>query len=414
MKMYRNDVLERMAYIMKTTQEEKEDKIRPNFAKLAREMGCDYRTVKAAYERNLGGGNNKVSRAPRPSKLDPYKVLVTEKLEGGCTYSSIFLFIRKKGYDGGYTILRDYCSRMVAEKNRVAQMRYETEPGFQAQVDWKESMMLVDRNGEHHVINIFLMVLGFSRAKYLELTLDKNQDTLFSCMANAIEFFGGSPKEVLFDNMKTVADHSRGDFGQGKINEEFIAFSKDALFTPRLCRAFRPQTKGKAEALAKLTERLRPYSGEFDKLDELREIVFQLMKDINSEKSEATGKAPSVLLEQEKKYLHMPDIGLLRSTYVSRPVERKVSRESMVTFCNCKYSVEPRYIGKTVTLEPKEGKLYIYLSKELIMVHELSEKRYNYSRDHYLAIMRSGAFKDSPDDLVEKIADENLAIYDRL
>ena len=411
-KMYRNDVFERITYIMKNTNQE--DDIRPCFAKMAETMGCDYRTVKAAYEKMKNGEDNEKCRPPKPSKLDPYKSLIQEKLELFCSYKSIYCFIRSKGYDGGYTILREYCRKIVGEKTKAAQMRFETDMGYQAQVDWKEQMMLVDRDGNHHVFNIFLMVMGFSRAKYVELTLDRNQDTLFRCLANAIEFFGGSPKEVLFDNMKTVADHSRGEFGHGVINSEFLTFARDALFEPRLCRAFRPKTKGKAEALAKLTERLRPYNGEFGDISDLSEIVEKFREDINSEESQATGMKPFDLLGKEKKYLRMPDVGLLLETYVSKPIERKVSRESMVTFCNCKYSVKPAYIGKKVTIEPKDGQLYIYHNKEIISTHRLSEKRYNYNRDEYIEIMKSDAYKDQPDDVIERIADQNLEMYDRI
>lgn len=409
--MYRNDVYERIAYSMK---DQDKDDIRPNFAKIARNMRCDYRTVKAAYEKMTKGESNEKSRTPRPSKLEPYKSAIRDKLGLFCTCKSIYHFIRKLGYSGGYTILREYCRSVEGERERTAQMRFETEAGYQAQVDWKEQMMLVDRDGNHHVFNIFLMVMGFSRAKYVEMTLDRNQDTLFRCIANAIEFFGGSPKEVLFDNMKTVADHSRGEFGHGVINEEFLVFARDALFEPRLCQAFRPQTKGKAEALAKLTERLRPYNGEFGGLSDLSEIVGQFREDINSEVSQATGKRPFDLLDEEKKYLRMPDVGLLLETYVSRPIERKVSRESTVTFCNCRYSVMPKYIGKKVTVEPKDGFLYIYHNKELVSKHRISEKHYCYDREEYIEIMKSGAFRDKPDDLVEQIADHNLEIYDKL
>ncbi|MCR4698743.1 MAG: IS21 family transposase [Bacilli bacterium] len=409
--MYRHDVLERVIYRMN----QEDLKQPPNFAELARQLDCDYRTVKAAYLKAKSGINDDgITRPPKPSKLDKFKDTIKQKLDECYKVESIFHFIKGQGYDGGRTILKSYCHEIRENQTKLAQMRFETEPGYQAQVDWKENMMLVDRYGRHHVINIFLMILGFSRTKYIELTMDKNQDTLFRCITNGICFFGGAPKEILFDNMKTVADHSRGEFGHGVINEEFLTFSRDALFEPVLCRAFRPQTKGKAENLAKIMERLRPYNGEFEDLDELNAIIEQLRLDLNSEISQATGIKPFALLEEEKKYLRMPNVGLLRDTYISRPVERKVSRESMITFCNCRYSVKPRYIGKTVTLEPKNGKLYIYLNKEIISVHKLSDRKFNFDREDYIEIMKSNAFRNQPDDMIEEIADKNLAIYDKL
>lgn len=117
-KMYRNDVVEKIAYIMKNT--DKEDKSRPNFAKMAKSMGCDYRTVKATYEKMKNGEDNKTSRTVRPSKLDRYKPVIQEKLELFCSYKSIYSFIRDKGYDGGYAILREYCRRIVGEKTKAA------------------------------------------------------------------------------------------------------------------------------------------------------------------------------------------------------------------------------------------------------------------------------------------------------
>ena len=409
--MYRHDVLGRVIYRMN----QEDLKQPPNFAELSRQLDCDYRTVKAAYLKAKSGINDDgITRPPKPSKLDKFKDTIRQKLDECYKVESIFHFIKGQGYDGGRTILKSYCHKIRENQTKLAQMRFETELGYQAQVDWKENMMLVDKNGRHHVINIFLMILGFSRTKYIELTLDKNQDTLFRCITNGICFFGGAPKEILFDNMRTVADHSRGEFGHGVINEEFLTFSRDALFEPVLCRAFRPQTKGKAENLAKIMERLRPYNGECEGLDELNAIIEQLRLDLNSEISQATGIKPFALLEEEKKYLRMPNVGLLRDTYISRPVERKVSRESMITFCNCRYSVKPRYIGKTVTLEPKNGKLYIYLNKEIISVHKLSDRKFNFDREDYIEIMKSNAFRNQPNDMIEEIADRNLAIYDKL
>lgn len=291
-------------------------------------------------------------------------------------------------------------------------MRFETLPGMQAQVDWKEEMRFVDRNGECHVVNIFLMVLGFSRMKYVELTTDRSQDTLMGCMLNAIDYFGGVTKEILFDNMRTVSDRARGDFGKGVVNERFTAFAKECGFEPLLCRAYRPQTKGKAEALAKLVERLRPYNGEFEGLDGLAEIVGGFMDDVNGEPSLATMKPPRELLEKEKEHLLTPDSDSVREAFLSVPIERKVAKDSTVSYRGCRYSVDPRHIGKRVTLSAKDGKLRIHLSKELLAEHAISGKRFNYRRGDYEAIMRSGAYRDAAGETIEEVAGRNLEAYD--
>ncbi len=106
-------------------------------------------------------------------------------------------------------------------KKHKATLRIETTPGLSAQVDWKESLKMTARNGEIFTVNIFLYVLGYSRMKYLQLTTDRSQPTLFDCLNNTFSELGGVPEEIWFDNMKTVVDHSKSQFTQVVFNERF-------------------------------------------------------------------------------------------------------------------------------------------------------------------------------------------------
>ncbi|WP_270744826.1 hypothetical protein [Lactococcus petauri] len=116
------------------------DEIKPNFVAIARQFNADYRTVKAAYERELKkeNGLDKVSRNKRKSKLDPYESIIDEKIVIGCTAISIFKFIQKLGFDGGYTIVKSYCKTYKDEKRKKATIRVHHVPAVAAQVDWKE------------------------------------------------------------------------------------------------------------------------------------------------------------------------------------------------------------------------------------------------------------------------------------
>lgn len=409
--MYRKDVLGRIDYIMNDENFETP----PCFAKVAREMGCDWRTVKKAYERSMAGAADKEpTRKKGPSKLDPYKDIVAQKAEKHCKAMAIFKFIQKKGYEGGYTTVRNYVNSLAEARAKAAVMRFETMPGLQAQVDWKESMTIRGRDGTPIKFNIFLMVMGYSRAKYIELTLDRSQPTLMRCMLNAFSYFGGAPSEVLFDNMKTVADRAKSEYGRGVVNAAFDSFAKDCLFEPLLCKAFSPATKGKAEDLAKLMERLRVYDGEVDDKTDMSRTVDELRDDLNGEVSQATGMRPVEMLAREKEYLHMPDVEAMVRQHVNKPIMRRVSRESTVVFEGCKYSVRPRFIGKMVEVRPENGFLSIYLSKDIISTHRITGKRFSYKRDDYIEIMKSNAFKDVPDDVIERVAEQNLSYYDTL
>lgn len=400
----RKDILERVKQL-------KQDDIEVNYAELARQYGCDYRTVKRYFEGNL----DKIGkREPKPSILDPYKTIVEDKLQIGCSASAIYRFIMKRGYKGCYSVVKRYCNKYKVDQFHKATIRFETNPGLQAQVDWKESKIIKNKNGELFVVNIFLVILGYSRMKYVELTLDRTQPTVFQALANAFKYFGGVPKEILFDNMKTVVDHAKSEYNKPVINSTFYEFSKDMGFQTVLCRAFRPQTKGKVENLAKIMDRLDAYNNEFETIDDLDEIIRELNIDLNNETSQATGEKPIEHFKKEKEYLNpLPRIDVLEG-YITKPVTRKVTKESMIVYNKSKYSVSTKYIGKTVTLETKANTLYIYYNKELIKTHIITDKYLNYHKDDMVEILKSDVFKCKDDKYIEDFIENNLKIYDSL
>lgn len=231
----------------------KEESLLFNKAELARRYDCDPRTIDRYLKIQSGELEAKSSSRVYISKLDDYKSTIINKVDTyGCTAMAAYKFICKKGYTGKYSIVADFVKRHKDDETKKATIRFETNPGLQAQVDWKEDMTLVNRFGEVFRINIFLMVLGYSRYKFLMITSDRTQETLFSCMVSAFKHFGGVPHEILFDNMKTVVDHAKSSFARTVFNERFEYFAKDIGFKPIACRPYRPQTKGKVESLAKL------------------------------------------------------------------------------------------------------------------------------------------------------------------
>ena len=398
----RKDIYERMKIM-------KQEGIKPNYAEIARRWECDYRTVKRYFEEDVVPKR----KIMKPSKLDSFKAIIEEKVSLGCTASSIYHFIKKKGYEGRYTILREFIKSIKVEGKQKATIRFETNPGLQAQVDWKERLKMISKKGEVFEINIFLMILGYSRTKYFELTIDKSQETLMMAMINGFRYFGGVPKEIIFDNMKTVVNQSRTNYQAAVINETFYQFSKDMGFEVWSCKAFRPQTKGKVEALAKLMSRLEPYNNEFDSLEELEEIVRQVMLDINNDKSHATNEKPLTLLEKEKEYLlSIPNQDLIND-YFTKPITRIITKESMITYMNNKYSLDPKYIGKTVYLEVSDTHLKIIYGKEIISTHKLSKKKLNYHKDDMVSILKSDAMRFKKDEEIEDFAKRQLELYDK-
>ncbi len=395
--------------------------IKPNYAELGRQYNCDPRTVKKYYE---AGKENELERLKKrqqnkkASKLDPFKEIIDKKIELGCTAMAIFKYIEKKGYEGKYTILREYCKNKKQNETKKATIRVETNPGIAAQVDWKEDMIMHDKFGRTYQFNIFLYVLHYSKMKYITLTWDRKQDTLFECLKDAFEYTEGVPKEIWFDNMRTVVDRPRTQYKKVVFNNLFYQFSKDANFEPIACRPYRPQTKGSVESLAKFVEqRLRPYDYEFYDAVELIALVNDLCHELNHlEISQATEQRPiDVFNYEEKEHLNSFNAKLL-DTYIEDECIRIVSKESMINFRKGKYSVPTKYIGEEVQVifNNSTDELLIYFDSELIRRHNLSERKFNYIVEDMSEILKSDVFKHKDDKEILTYIENSLLLYDEI
>lgn len=402
----RQDVLNEINIFLRGGEKETMSK-----AAMARIMGCDPRTVKRYLE---GYEPKKKRKILKKSKLDKFKETIISKLEIGCTSMAIFKFIQKDGYTGSYSLVADFVQKHKEEQIKKATIRFETAPGLQSQVDWKENLKMISKHGELFEVNIFLMVLGYSRTKFVKLTSDKTQKTLFECMDEAFKYFGGVPKEIVFDNMATVVDRANSRIGNVKLNSKFVQYSKDIGFNPISCRIYRPQTKGKVESLAKLVDRLQVYNHEFETYEELEKIVKMFMKEINNEISQGTNMKPIERLAKETKYLlPLPNQEVLNA-YTTSPKEYKVSKESMITYKGQKYSVPTYLIGKSVSVKETDEYIHIYYTTNLIIKHKKSKKFLNYHKEHIVDILKSDALKGYKDNEIEEFVNNHLSDYDEL
>ena len=239
----------------------KEMNLKPNYSALAREYGCDRRTVKKYNEGYSGGEKTRNKK----SKLDKYSEIIKEKLQyKGIHIKSVYEFlIDKFGLEniGTYSNFHAYVvkNKFLINKNNSKTVRYETLPGKQAQVDWKEDITMISKYGEVFKFNVLSFKLGNSRYVYYEYRKEKTREDVFECLINAFKFIGGIPEEILFDNMASVVD-----VNTGKINSKFLSFAKDMGFKVKRCKPRTPKTKGKVETCNKFIEWLIPYNNEFD------------------------------------------------------------------------------------------------------------------------------------------------------
>ena len=382
---------------------------KPNFADLARRYYVDWRTVKKYYD----GYEGKPKHHLKPSKLDKYLQLITDKLTiKGTTVRAVYEFIidEKDPDIGTYSNFNKYIKSkgLQPKKAEKGHPRFETEPGIQAQVDWKEDVSIANRFGEIFTFQVFDYKLGYSRYPIFTYKLYKTRQDVFDCLIASFKATGGVPREILFDNMASVVD-LKGNHRH--INEKMRTFAKDFNFKIKLCKPRHAYTKGKVEALNKFLSWILPYQGEFETEDELIEILQRINLKVCKRVCNETGVPPLLLFQKEKEYLQPLPSNEVIESYLPHDRQTTVRKDSMVTFNKCKYSVPPAYIGKPVRLQVNFNKLYVYYSTDLIATHLLSNKRLNYRSDDYKQLL-NGRIRNA--DSIEELAEANLRQMDIL
>jgi transposase len=385
-----------------------------NKSALARKLGKDRRTVGKYIE-----GYEKPSTRQSVSQFDDYYEIIKELLENE---DQIFAYKRvlwkylkdNHGMPGAQSSFRryihqreefnDYFQKAATVKSETP-MRYETEVGKQAQVDWKETIHFKLNTGEWAVLNIFVFLLSFPRFRLYRVSLTKTREVLCHLLNYSFEVIGGVPETILFDNMKAVMDDYRTPYHKGSINSEFQTFANDYGFEVHPCIAGRPQTKAKVEAPMKILDEILAYNGKLSYEGVIKKIA-EINERENKQFHHAYQMHPIMGLKAEKDSFSPLPPASIRNLYHIKAKRALVNASSMFSYQGNHYSVAPEYIGKHVQIQEHDKRLCIYYDKLLITIHTVSEKKLNYLQEHYVEIAkRTLPFSD---DKIKEIAKENL------
>lgn len=217
---------------------------------IAERVGISRRTIyhwieTGQLERDLDAETVRYKpRPPVPTKLDPYKAIMRERLETYPELSAVRLFeeVRAAGYPGSLTQLKVFVRKVRPTPPPEELIRFETPAGHQGQVDFAEVRLPW---GKRFVL---MVVLGYSRLLWFEFYPRQTMSVLMRGLEEAFRFFDGVPAELLFDQMKAVIIEDRRPQG-GRVleNAEFLRFAAHWGFRIRACRPYRAKTKGKVE-----------------------------------------------------------------------------------------------------------------------------------------------------------------------
>jgi len=386
-----------------------------SISEVARMTGMSRNTIRK-YLRN-GEQLHKAKGQKRQSKLEPYKATI-EELMGTGIYNAhtILERIREMGYDGGITILKDYMKplRPPALKFETAVRRYETKPGKQAQMDWG-ILKYKDKKGRLCKIACFVMILGYSRMRYVEFSRRCDIASLLRCIVNAFEYFNGVPDTVLTDRMKTVVISS--DHGKPVWQEAFEKFAAEMGFVPKLCRVRRPQTKGKVERLVHFVRDSFMAGRRFVDFGDLQVQVMAWCNEVNHRIHGTTGERPVDLWKDEK--LHaLPPTSILNQYQWE---ERKVARDCFISFNGVRYGVNWNYCGQAVKVRQKGDKITIASTDgEILYIHDVchQSRKHIWAKGQYDALeIYEGKPYEAPYGLQVSIGDVEfrpLTVYETL
>ena len=217
-------------------------------SEIARQLKVDRKTVRKHLRFNADDPSA-MQRKPRMRKLAAYEPYLLERVHQFPTLTATRLMreIRELGYAGSYTILSDYL-RQVRPRGEVAfEVRFETPPGHQAQTDFATFAARFERQPDSpRRIYLFTMVLGHSRYLWGRFCDNQALQTVIRMHIRAFEGFGGVPKEILYDRMKTAVI---GEDANGEViyNRPLASLLEHYGALPRACQPYRAKTKGKVE-----------------------------------------------------------------------------------------------------------------------------------------------------------------------
>ena len=266
----------------------------------------------------------------------------------------------------------------INKTSTVPHVRYETKPGSQLQVDWKETLKMETTDGEIIDFNIYSATLGFSRLHLF--IFSKTTEDFLRCTIDAFRKIGGIPKNILTDNMSAVVSITDG---YKEKNPKIKQFEKDLGIRIQLCKVRTPQTKGKDESCNRFINRLKAYDKQFKNEEELIKIIEHIQNRSNLQINATTNMPPLTLFEKEKEYLSPLSNGIMIDSYIENICTTIVENTLLIRYKGSGYSVPAKYIGKRVKTIEIDNQPYIYYKNELITVYDINSKLFNYKQKHY-------------------------------
>ena len=268
-----------------------------------------------------------------------------------------------------YTQFREHYVRFLNKINpSMKQVHLSGEKLF---VDYSGLTMPIvnSKTGEITKAQVFVAVLGASGYSYVDATYSQKQRDFILSHTKAYDFFGGVPKIVVPDNLKSAVIKNNKKDGV-VINESYANLARHYNMAVEPARVYKPKDKSKAELGVKGIQRwilasLRKRT--FYSIDELNDAISILLDKYNNKIVKKFKKSRTQMFEE----LDLPYLQSLPSNrFIYREYKSvKVSQSYHIFLDSCEYSVPFKYLSHIVDVWYSSQTVKIYYKGKLIATH---------------------------------------------
>lgn len=290
-------------------------------------------------------------------------------------------------YKGSVHTVRRYLRSRKQHKQEVF-VPLAFDPGQEGQVDWHEAVVVI--NAVRRKVQVFVMRLCYSKASFARAYERANLESFLDGHVHAFNFFGGTPRRLAFDNLKSAVIQ----VGPGKervLNDRFKHLRSHYLFDTRFCNVARGNEKGDVENLAKRSE--QAYFTPVPEFGSIEELNAHLLKCCDAD-LDRLGPKPHQdqtirsLFEQEQSQLLQSKHPDFEACVYS---DTRVDKRSLVTVdTNC-YSVPVVYAHHDVHIKRFAERVEVWHEGELITRHPrcFEKGQFILTAEHYLAMLKT-------------------------
>jgi len=326
------------------------------------------------------------------SKAFHFHEHIYQKLNAGQTARSIFQdLVIESGYTGSYDCIKRYV-RKLRKRSPKLYARLETPPGEEAQVDFGLGAPTLYQ-GRYKKPWLFVMTLSYSRKSYQEVVWRQDVETFILCHENAFRFFGGVPKTIKLDTLKSAV--LRAHLYEPELNPNYLALAQHYHFAPLPCKIKSPQQKGKVENNINYVQDNALTGKRFDCLEAQNQYLRHWNKTWASTRIHGTTKRQVNLMFDEEKVSLQPLPA--ESLVLFKIGTRKVNMvDSHIEVNGAYYPIPPRYMGQQVTVHFNSQWVKVFYQQALIQClstvakgsfhpdHSCLPANKNFSQDKYI------------------------------